>query len=207
MPNTTEHWNKIFAAKADPELGWYEGDASQTLRFLEGIPHLESATVFLPGAGTSVLVDELLNRCHQLVLNDISDAALNKLKDRIQDNGKVVWLYHDMSKPLPKDCPLADLWIDRAVLHFLLEEPEIEGYFDNLRAVIKDGGFVLLAEFSPDGAPRCAGLDLHRYSAEEMAYRLGSQFTLIRQERFNYISPFGDQRPYIYALFQRRNSD
>lgn len=51
MVTPTEHWNAIFSSKADSELGWYEKDVSQTLKFLDRIPQSESTTVFLPGAG------------------------------------------------------------------------------------------------------------------------------------------------------------
>lgn len=203
MPSTTHHWNEIFDAKPDSELGWYEADASQTLRFLEHIHNIGSATAFLPGAGTSVLVDELVPQCRHLVLNDISDTALQKLKDRISAPEKVSWLHHDISKPFPDGLPRFDLWIDRAVLHFLLEESQIQGYFTNLSATLNENGYVLLAEFAPDGAPKCAGLELHRYSKEEMQERLGSDFTLIRDERYVFLNPFGDPRPYTYALFQK----
>ncbi|NOY14524.1 MAG: class I SAM-dependent methyltransferase, partial [Deltaproteobacteria bacterium] len=121
MSTTNQHWNAIFSAKSDPELGWYESDASQTLKFFDLIPQRENATVFLPGAGTSVLVDELLVRGHALILNDISDEALITLKNRIGTNDRLTWLHHDISKPLPDGIPPADVWIDRAVLHFLLE--------------------------------------------------------------------------------------
>jgi len=205
MPNNSAHWNQIFTTKADPELGWYESDAAQTLKFLREIPDLETATLFLPGAGTSVLVDALHPRCHHLLLNDISDTALKKLEEKIKDKQKVSYLHHDISEPLSNGLPSVDLWIDRAVLHFLLTEKQIDGYFENLRTLVKAGGFVLLAEFSPDGAPQCAGLDLHRYSAEEMTERIGSDFTLIQQERYVFTNPFGEPRPYIYALFRRTN--
>jgi len=61
----------------------------------------------------------------------------------------------------------------------------------------------LFAEFAPDGASMCAGLELHRYSVEEIVERVGVDFVLIEQERYNFISPFGDIRPYIYILFKR----
>lgn len=62
MTDRTEHWNQIFASKADKELGWYEGDVRQTLAFLERIPGAESKTVFVPGAGTSLLVEVSVGR-------------------------------------------------------------------------------------------------------------------------------------------------
>ncbi len=205
MPNLNEHWNDIFSKKTSSELGWYEKDVSQTLKFLEHIPLKEPATVFLPGAGTSELVDELFARGHHLILNDISDEALHKLENRIGTDKKLTWLHHDISRPLPDDIIQADIWIDRAVLHFLLEETDIQGYFANLRSAITQGGYVLLAEFSTKGAPKCAGLELHRYSIEEITERMGNEFELIKHEDYTYINPLGDPRPYIYALYKKQN--
>lgn len=189
----------------DSELGWYERDATQTLKFLDLIPENHTATVFLPGAGTSVLVEGLLSRGSRLILNDISDEALDTLKKRIgYGQDRLIWVRHDISERLPNGLPHADIWIDRAVLHFLLDEGQIEGYFRNLRFILRQGGFVLLAEFSTVGAPKCAGLDLHRYSIEEMTKRLGEVFELIKHEDYVFINPFGEPRPYVYALYKRK---
>lgn len=203
MTTQNEHWNAIFSKNPDSELGWYEKDASQTLKFLDQIPLNESATVFLAGAGTSVLVDELLARGHQIILNDISDEALNKLRSRIGMDKRLTWLHHDISKPVRDGIPKADIWIDRAVLHFLLAEADIQGYFANLHSAICQGGYVLLAEFSTTGVSRCAGLELHRYSIDEMNMRMGAEFQLVEYEDYTYINPFGDPRPYIYALYKK----
>jgi len=200
---TDQHWDTIFSIENDTELGWYESDISQTLKFLDLIPQSERATIFLPGAGTSLLVDELLAREYELILNDISNEALNRLKSRIGNSDRLKWLHHDMSKPLPSDTPQVDIWIDRAVLHFLLEDADIQSYFDNLRSRVRPRGYVLLAEFSITGSPKCAGLELHRYSVEEMTERMGKEFELIKHEDYTFINPFGDPRPYIYALYQR----
>lgn len=208
MSDGARHWDTIFAAKEGPQLGWYERDVSQTLRFLDLVPGVGSATLFLPGAGTSLLVDDLLGRGATVVLNDISSEALRSLRQRIGDHQpRAIWLQHDIAQPLPAGVPACDVWIDRAVLHFLLSEPQIEEYFRNLRSVLKPGGHVLLAEFAACGAARCAGLDVHRYSAEEMASRLGPEFDLVRAEDFTFVNPAGDPRPYIYGLFRRKNNE
>ena len=205
MSELKNHWNRIFVNKEDSQLGWYESDPTQTTKFTDLIPHKpKETTLFLPGAGTSTLV-EILNekKYKKLILNDISNEALTKLKSRLPDDGNIVWLDHDMSKPVEIELPPIDIWIDRAVLHFLLEESDIEGYFNNLKKLLNRGGHVLLAEFSILGAPKCAGLDLHRYSVKEMCERLGSEFKLIKQEDYTYKSPVVGERPYIYALFKR----
>lgn len=204
MTTSSEHWNKVFSTRTDSELGWYEGDVTQTLKFLAHIPPDESRRVFLPGAGTSSLVEELLNRGYSLILNDISDEALNKLQRRIGTNDKITYLQHDISKELPDGMGQVDLWIDRAVLHFLLDEDDIQMYFSNLKSTIRSGGYALLAEFALAGAPKCAGLELHRYCVDEMSRRMGPEFILVEHEDYTYINPAGDPRPYVYALFRRQ---
>ena len=52
----------------------------------------------------------------------------------------------------------------------------------------------------PKGAPKYAGLELHRYSIAATTRRMGSGFELVRHEEYTYINPFGAPRPYIYAL-------
>jgi len=205
MNTKNEHWDSIFSTTSNQELGWYESDVSQTLKFLDLIPSNHSSSIFLPGAGTSTLVDQLITRGHKIILNDISDKALSILKRRVGTNEHLTWLHHDISTPLPKDVPQVDIWIDRAVLHFLLEASQIERYFSNLSNVIRQGGYVLLAEFSTIGAPQCAGLELHRYSLADMQECLGKVFTLVEHEEYTYMNPSGDERPYIYALFKKTN--
>ncbi len=204
MTTPNEHWNAIFSSKTDPELGWYENDASQTMKFIDLIPSREGATIFLPGAGTSVLVDALLAGGYKLILNDISDVALDKLRKRIGASDRLSWLHHDISKPLPSGIAQVDIWIDRAVLHFLLGERDIQAYFANLHATVRPGGYALLAEFAATGAPKCAGLELHRYCVEEMTTRMGNDFELVKHEDYTYINPFGDPRPYVYGLYRKK---
>ena len=204
MKSNSNHWNRIFRDTADERMGWYESDPAETIRLLEQVPHWKSASVFLPGAGTSVLIETLLESGVKLILNDISNEALGQVKERLGDAADAIqWHCQDISDPLEQNIPAIDLWIDRAVLHFLLDEEDIHGYFTNVRSVVKQGGHVLFAEFSLEGAPKCAGLELHRYSIEELSERLGSEFMLIDHFEHTYINPAGDPRPYIYALFKR----
>ncbi len=201
MNTKQAHWDDIFSVKQDNELGWYEEDFSQTLSLLSKITISASSTLFLAGAGTSKLVDELIKTEANLVINDISTRALEKLSLRL-DNAKHQYLHHDLGQSFDKNFSV-DIWVDRAVLHFLLTEEQITHYFNNLKETVKCGGHVLLAEFSESGATHCAGLAVHQYSAEEMQVRLGENFELISSKKFTFINPFKQERPYIYALFKR----
>jgi hypothetical protein len=204
MKSNSEHWNRIYDDTEEDRLGWYEQDPSPTLDLLEQVSGWRHSTIFLPGAGTSVLVDILLETGARLILNDVSAAALDRVKERLgAQTPSMEWVCQDIARPLDADVPEIDLWIDRAVLHFLTDEDDIRGYFKNVSAKVKVGGHVLLAEFPPHGAPKCAGLELHRYSLEEMSERLGPGFAEIDHFDHTYINPAGDPRPYLYALFKR----
>ncbi len=206
MKSLDKHWDKIFCTTEDAKLGWYEKDSSQTLGLLNHIPKWENSTVFLPGAGTSVLIEELLTKGVKLVLNDISIEALNRVKSRVGDEYKdIIWLCQDISQPIKDAMPDVDVWIDRAVLHFLTGEDDIKGYFENVKSTLKLGGYAIFSEFSRTGAPKCAGLTLHRYSVEELSERLGIEFKLVIYYNYCYINPWGDSRPYIYTLYKREN--
>ncbi len=203
MKSNSKHWNRIFRETADEKMGWYESNPVETIRMLSQIPNWGGSTIFLPGAGTSLLIETLQEAGANLVLNDISAEALDHTKQRLGEKGSnCEWLCQDIAQPLENSIPI-DIWIDRAVLHFLLEEGDIQGYFKNVLTAVKPGGHALFSEFSPVGAPKCAGLKLHRYSVEEFSERLGSAFMLIDHFDHTYINPAGDPRPYIYALFKR----
>lgn len=206
MKSKAKHWDKIFSKTEDTKLGWYEKDTSQTFKLLNEIPNWEKTTVFLPGAGTSILIEDLLSKGVKLILNDISEEALNLVRQRLQGDCKnIEWLCQDIAKPIKKPIPQIDIWIDRAVLHFLTKEDDIKGYFENLKSALQIGGYALFAEFSMIGAKKCAGLKLHRYSIDELLKNLGSSFKIVSHFDYTYINPFGDPRPYIYALFKRVN--
>ncbi len=204
MKSSSEHWNSIFSDAEDSKLGWYEKDASKTFELLNQVPNIEGQTVFLPGAGTSVLIDQLILKGAELILNDISIEALNKVKERLQDDcHKIHCLCQDISLPIAATIPKVDVWIDRAVLHFLTEEDDINCYFKNIKSKLKVGGYAIFAEFSKTGAPKCAGLSLHRYSLDELSERLSQSFELLSSFNHTYINPKGDSRPYVYGLYRR----
>jgi len=206
-PTSSDHWDEIFSNTEDTNLGWYEDDLSQTLKLLKTIPDWEHSNMFLVGTGTSRLIETVLAKGVHLSLNDISAKALEKVKTRLgKKSASVNWLCQDISQPLKGSAQKqasVDIWVDRAVLHFLLDEQSILGYFNNLNKIIKIGGYAIFAEFSKKGAAKCAGLELHRYSVDELSGRLGSSYQLVDSFEHIFTNPTGEPRPYIYCLYQR----
>lgn len=204
MNKLEKHWDRIYRETEDARLGWYEDDPAPMMQLLEQVPDWKNRRIFLPGAGTSILVDRLLESGARLVLNDLSPAALGLLQERLGDRGQEAeWICQNMADPLSAGVMDVDLWIDRAVLHFLPEEDDIRGYFSNVLHTLKIGGYILFAEFPPDGVLQCASLELHGYSLQELQERLGDGFSRIDSFDHTFINPDGDVRPYIYAMFKR----
>jgi EEF1A lysine methyltransferase 2 len=203
MKTLNDHWDQIFQKTNDNKLGWFERDYSQTLNFLDKIPKWNKSTIFIPGVGTSGLIDVLIKTRASLICNDLSSKAIEKLRQKYSNaENKINWICQDISYELPLEPYSVDVWLDRAVLHFLIDTKNIKGYFANIKKVIKPEGYAIFAEFSKSGATRCAGLDVKRYDVQDLASLL-PEFRLIADEAYNYLTPTGANKPYIYTLFKR----
>jgi hypothetical protein len=203
--NFVEHWDKVYSNSPEEKLGWYETDLTPTLELVAKTGLSRSAHVLQVGAGSTRLVDALLNKGYtHLMATDLSLVALNYLADRV-GRERVKFVVDDLTHPRELlDIEPVDLWIDRAVLHFFTEETDQNTYFNLLKNKVRVNGFVILAEYNLDGASRCAGLPVHRYSVEMMAERLGAKFELIDSFDTTFIMPSGAERPYSYALFAKQ---
>jgi EEF1A lysine methyltransferase 2 len=96
-----------------------------------------------------------------------------------------------------------DLWHDRTVLHFIIDLNQQTGYLETMKKVVRKDGFVIIAVFSLEGAKKCSGLDVKNYDYKMIEEYLGTDFKLLVHFPFLYKMPSGDERPYVYTLFQR----
>jgi len=203
-----KHWDKAYENSPTEKLGWFEGVPTLSLELIAQCKLDASAKIFVAGAGSSTLIDALLKLNYtQLIANDISSEAIDVLKLRIPeaDQKRLDYVIDDLTNPtVLKELTNIDLWYDRAVVHFFLKETEQLTYFNLIKSTVKKGGFVLLAAFALDGAKKCCGLDVFRYNTQMFQDRLGDDFELVSTQDHTYINPFGDTRPYVYTLFQRK---
>jgi len=205
--NIQDHWNKVYLKSPDDKLGWYEEVPEETICLLDKCNLPPDAVILNVGAGTTILIEYLLLMGYtNIIATDISGASLSRLKQKIgSEKDKVEWIVDDLTRPaLLNSISPVDLWIDRAVLHFFITREDKKTYFDLLRSKIKKGGFAIFAEFSLDGATKCSGLPVHRYSTEMLAGNLGSDFELVGSFNHLYMMPSGAERPYVFTLFRRK---
>jgi len=189
--NLKEHWNKVYLNRADEKLGWYEEFPQESICLIDKCNLSPDSAILNVGAGTTTLIEFLLLMGYtNIIATDISNDSLTRLKTSLGDEeDKITWIVDDLTHPvLLKNIPPVDLWIDRAVLHFFTESKDQDTYFELLKSKVRKGGFVLFAEFNLNGATKCSGLPIHRYSREMLAEKLGDNFTLAESFEYLYLS-------------------
>ena len=200
------HWNNAYENSSINKLGWYEENPIPSLQLIKKSGIDKSASILNVGAGVTTLIDELINQDFKnIFVNDISPIALEKLKKRIGSHREnIQWIVDDLTNPTKLNkLEKIDLWHDRAVLHFLNNDKEQDSYFNLLRKVVNQNGFVIIAAFNLNGATRCSGLPVHRYDEKMIQEKIGSGFKLVESFNYTYTMPSKDTREYIYTLFKR----
>lgn len=163
------------------------------------------ASIVDVGGGASTFVDAVLERGHSDVsVLDISVAALELARQRLGPRGaEITWIGEDLLAWKPGR--RFDLWHDRALFHFLVEESDRRRYVDVLRAATGPGGHVVVATFALNGPHRCAGLPVMRYDRPTLGAVLGPEFTLTLSFARQHRTPGGGVQPFTWAAFVRRD--
>jgi hypothetical protein len=92
-----------------------------------------------------------------------------------------------------------DFWHDRAVFHFLREGDARRRYVAAVRRGLKPGGHIVVATFGPQGPQKCSGLDVMRYSAEELHGEFGSPFEKVASCEEAHRTPWGSEQEFVYC--------
>src|ERR1039458_767511 len=96
---------------------------------------------------------------------DVSAAALTKVHNRVGERAEAVtFIAADVRSWQPDRT--YDAWHDRAVFHFLVEQPDRDLYVARAARAVRPGGVVVLATFAADGPTQCSGLPTSRYDAD-----------------------------------------
>jgi SAM-dependent methyltransferase len=196
-----EHWEKVYASKGPKEVSWFRPHLERSIAFLEATNLGRGAAIIDVGGGASTFVDDLLDRGYEnLTVLDLSQTALDAARARLGERAsrRVRWICADVTDA-PLEAAAYDFWHDRAVFHFLRDRLARERYVATVRRSLKPGGHVVVATFGPQGPEKCSGLEVMRYSPEELHAEFGPEFARLASAAELHVTPWGTQQEFIYC--------
>ena len=201
MSGGAEHWETVFNTRAGDEVSWHRATAATSRRLLGDVVRAGSSLLDV-GAGTSILVDELVAEGLEVTALDVSAAALDQLESRLGPAARHVdFVCADLRTWQPTRT--WDAWHDRAVFHFLLDTTDRDAYVAAATAAVTPGGVLVLGVFAPDGPEQCSGLPTARYGAESLAALFAGEFALEHTEREEHVTPWGAVQPFTWVRLRR----
>lgn len=204
METTKEHWEKVYAYKAENEVSWFQSYPKTSVEFFELFKLPLDANIIDVGGGDSHLVDVFIEKGYKNVyVLDISANAIERAKKRLGDNaGKIHWIVSDIAdfRPTVK----FDFWHDRAAFHFLTSEEAVNKYVSIAELAIKPEGYLILGTFSENGPTMCSGLEIKQYNETSMSSRFEKSFERIKCIEENHITPFNTIQSFLFCSFKKR---
>jgi SAM-dependent methyltransferase len=195
-----EHWETVYEQKQPDQVSWYRPHLERSMQVIDDANLDRTAAIIDVGGGASTLVDDLLARGYGNVsVLDISARAIASARARLGERAAdVSWLIGDITRV---ELPAAayDFWHDRAVFHFLRDEESRRRYVAAVRKSVKPGGHVMIATFGPEGPVRCSGLEVARYSADELHAEFGPAFERLGASIETHATPWGAQQQFVYC--------
>jgi ubiquinone/menaquinone biosynthesis C-methylase UbiE len=200
-----KHWENIYSTKELENCSWFQPKPLTSLSLIEasGIP--KTARIIDIGGGDSFLADSLLERgFSDITVMDISEAALNRAKQRLGSNSdKIKWLMADAANfSAPEKY---ELWHDRAAFHFLTDMKDVQKYIASAEKSIIPGGTLIIGTFSETGPQKCSGIDIKQYSAEDLKRTFHPGFTPIQCINIDHPTPFNTSQNFNFCSFRKVN--
>ena len=198
------HWQTVYETKPSNSVSWYRPHLDVSLDLLKLAGLNAKSRVIDVGAGSSTLVDDLLAlNIESITALDISSVSLAVAKQRLGERAnRVQWLVADVVNHsfAPNSF---DIWHDRAVLHFLIDDADAMAYMRTATSAVSAGGYVIIGGFASDGPERCSGLPVRRRDPKDIAALLQSAFTLVDSRKEEHLTPGGNAQSFAYALLRK----
>ncbi len=200
------HWEGVYATKAPAEVSWYQPVPAKSLTLIRSTGVPLTAPILDVGGGASTFVDHLLDAGYRDVsILDIASGALAQTRARLGAIAdQITWIEADVTEFEPSRSYA--VWHDRAVFHFLTEAADREQYLDVLRSALQPQGHFVLATFGPEGPTRCSGLEVQRYSIDQVEALVGPDFRLRAHEVEEHRTPMGITQQFLYGWWQLKSN-
>lgn len=197
MITSREHWNAAYA-QGDTRVSWFQDEAAPSLERILRVAGPGDSLIDV-GGGSSPLADGLLAAGFDDVsVLDVSDAGMSLSRERLGAAAEAVeWIVADLLDWQPGRT--YDVWHDRAVFHFLVDEAQRERYRATMLRALASSGRAVMGVFADDGPEQCSGLPVRRHSERELADWLGPEFEILEASRQQHTTPGGNSQSFVWV--------
>lgn len=201
MEERATHWDERYRTTGAERVSWFEPEPQQSLALLAMVGAGPSSSVIDIGGGASLLAGSLVEQGYlDVSVLDVSQEALDVAKARMARPDAVTWINADLLEWVPDR--RWQVWHDRAVFHFLVDEQDRATYRSLLHRAVEPGGAAIIATFGEDGPTSCSGLPVARYSKDHLATEIGPGFTEIGSGGFDHVTPAGMTQKFTWVALR-----
>ena len=196
-----KHWENIYKTKNIDGVSWYQETPYESIELIKKFSTTDYDMIIDIGCGKSFLADNLLKLNYKnITLVDISLNALKEVKERL-NNKSLNFIETDvLNLKLERTF---DIWHDRAVFHFITNKKSIEKYISLCNEYIGEGGKLIIGTFAEDGPLKCSGLEIKRYSVENLKELFKENFEFIEGFKKLHSTPFGTRQSFTFCVFRK----
>ena len=196
-----KHWENIYQKKEIDGVSWYQKVPIESLQLIKKYSISNSDKIIDIGCGKSFLADNLLELNYtNISLVDISSNALKEVKDRLQ-NKSLNFIETDILNFNSND--KYDIWHDRAVFHFITDREGIEKYISLCNEYINKEGVLIIGTFAEDGPLKCSGLEIKRYSVDQISGLFEENFELVESFKMLHKTPFDTEQSFSFCVLRK----
>ena len=196
-----KHWENIYQTKKIDGVSWYQETPYESIELIEKFSTSNSDTIIDIGCGKGFLADNLLKLYYEnITLVDISSNALKEVKERL-NNESLNFIETDVLNLKLEQT--FDIWHDRAVFHFITEKEDVEKYISISNKYINKGGILIIGTFAEDGPLKCSGLEIKRYSINNLKELFKENFEFIEGFKKLHSTPFDTQQSFTFCVFKK----
>lgn len=192
------HWDDRYSASSPDGVSWFQERPAVSLELIAAAGPHRTASLIDVGGGAARLVEYLLaDGWSDITVLDVSDVALDEARARVGPNPRVQWIEQDLLAWHPSR--RYDVWHDRAVFHFLVNEGERQKYREVMSEALAPNATIIVGTFAIDGPRQCSGLPVARYDAEALVSTLGTTFEVLATKNEEHVTPDGNTQPFTWV--------
>ena len=202
--NYKAHWETVYETKSPNEVSWTQSKPKTSIDLINSFNLPKSSSIIDVGGGDGLLVDFLLEEGYEnITVLDISSKAIERAKKRLGAKAKKVkWIVSNITDYMPSDT--FDVWHDRATLHFLNDNNEINKYVGLVKKYVNKN--LVIATFSDEGPLKCSGIEIVQYTPEKMDNLFNDCFEKIDSFKQNHTTPFNTIQNFIFCSFMKKST-